>query len=152
MNPLELRQQLIHYFNEDIGSGDKTCEALFDTNPLQGKGEFIAKQKGIFAGEKILEQAYGLWDKDIQLQLFKKDGDIVHKGDRIATVDGSYQILLTTERVILNIMQHLSGIATMTAKAVTALANSTIKVVDTRKTTPGIRMLEKYAVRCGGGR
>ncbi|WP_058307261.1 carboxylating nicotinate-nucleotide diphosphorylase [Gracilibacillus massiliensis] len=151
MNHLALKQQLKAFFNEDIGSGDKTCEALFHDHYQEGHGKFIAKQNGVFAGEKILQEAYSLYDSDIAVKLPRRDGDIVQKGDVIAEVTGKYHHLLTSERVILNLIQRISGIATMTQKVVNALGNDKIKVVDTRKTTPGLRMIEKYAVRCGGG-
>ncbi|SHN09046.1 carboxylating nicotinate-nucleotide diphosphorylase [Gracilibacillus kekensis] len=151
MNHLALKQRLTAFFNEDIGSGDKTCEALFHDHYQVGKGTFTAKQNGVFAGEKILQEAYSLYDPHIKVNLYKRDGDIVQKGDVIAEVTGMYHHLLTSERVILNVIQRMSGIATMTNRAVKALDNDRIRVVDTRKTTPGLRMIEKYAVRCGGG-
>ncbi|MFD2656844.1 carboxylating nicotinate-nucleotide diphosphorylase [Gracilibacillus thailandensis] len=151
MNRLYVKQQLNHFFQEDIGSGDVTSDHIFDHVSPTGLGEFIAKQQGIFAGEVILEEAYHLFDEQIKVDLFKKDGQRVKKGDVIAQVSGPYPLLLTSERVILNLLQRLSGIATVTSQAIRHLANDQIKIADTRKTTPGLRMLEKYAVRCGGG-
>ncbi|MGP4041724.1 carboxylating nicotinate-nucleotide diphosphorylase [Gracilibacillus sp. D59] len=151
MNRLQLRQQLSDFFQEDIGNGDVTSDRIFDQPYPSGRGEFIAKQDGIFSGEVVLEEGYRLFDEAIKLELLKNDGQEVNSGDIIARVSGPYPILLTSERVILNLLQRLSGIATVTAQAVSNLANEQIKVTDTRKTTPGLRMLEKYAVRCGGG-
>ncbi|WP_208590338.1 carboxylating nicotinate-nucleotide diphosphorylase [Gracilibacillus suaedae] len=151
MNRLYVKQQLNQFFQEDIGSGDITSDRIFDQSSPTGTGEFIAKQDGIFAGEVILDEAYHLFDETIKLDLFKKDGQQVKKGDVIAQVSGPYPLLLTSERVILNLLQRLSGIATVTSQAIRHLANDQVKIADTRKTTPGLRMLEKYAVRCGGG-
>ncbi|WP_018931456.1 carboxylating nicotinate-nucleotide diphosphorylase [Gracilibacillus lacisalsi] len=151
MNRLYVKQQLNHFFQEDIGSGDVTSDRIFDQVSPTGVGEFIAKQEGIFAGEVILDEAYHLFDETIKVDLFKKDGQRVKKGEVIAQVSGPYPLLLTSERVILNLLQRLSGIATVTSQAIRHLANAQIKIADTRKTTPGLRMLEKYAVRCGGG-
>ncbi|WP_163582308.1 carboxylating nicotinate-nucleotide diphosphorylase [Gracilibacillus saliphilus] len=151
MNRLYVKQQLNHFFQEDIGRGDVTSDRIFDQVSPTGVGEFIAKQQGVFAGEVILDEAYHLFNETIKLDLFKKDGQQVKKGDVIAQVSGPYPLLLMSERVILNLLQRLSGIATVTSQAICHLANDQIKIADTRKTTPGLRMLEKYAVRCGGG-
>ncbi len=151
MNRLQLKQQLSDFFQEDIRSGDITSDRIFEQPFPKGTGEFIAKQDGVFAGEVILQEAYQLFDESIHLELFKQDGQQVKTGDVIAQVNGPHPLLLTSERVILNILQRLSGIATVTSKVVRNLADDQIKITDTRKTTPGLRMLEKYAVRCGGG-
>lgn len=151
MNKLYVKEQLKHFFQEDIRSGDITSNYIFDQTCPDGIGAFIAKQEGVFAGEVILEQAYQLFDKKIKLDLYIKDGQQVKRGDVIAKVTGPYAILLTSERVILNLLQRLSGIATITAQTIRQLDNDQIHVTDTRKTTPGLRMLEKYAVCCGGG-
>src|SRR5699024_10873111 len=98
-----------------------------------------------------ITEAYQILNKDIEVVLLKNDGDKVEQGEEIATVSGSIQSILSGERVILNLLQRMSGIATQTAKAIVALNNDNIKITDTRKTTPGLRMLEKYAVTCGGG-
>ncbi|SFM05272.1 nicotinate-nucleotide pyrophosphorylase [carboxylating] [Gracilibacillus orientalis] len=151
MNQLQLKKQLSHFFQEDIGSGDITSDCIFDQPYTEGTGEFMAKVDGVFAGEVILGEAYPLFAGKIKLELFKTDGQQVKTGDVIAQVTGPYPLLLTTERVILNLLQRLSGIASITSQAVHNLANDQIEITDTRKTTPGLRMLEKYAVRCGGG-
>lgn len=149
MNKLLLNEQLIHFFNEDIGFGDRTSEAIFADEKCEA--HFLAKQDGIFAGEDILKQGYKLLGSDIILEMNKKDGDYVRAGEIIGRVKGKTVDLLATERVLLNLIQRMSGIATLTAEAVKQLEGTKTRICDTRKTTPGLRMLEKHAVRCGGG-
>ncbi|WP_226680224.1 carboxylating nicotinate-nucleotide diphosphorylase [Sutcliffiella horikoshii] len=150
MNSIMLQEMLHHFYKEDIGEKDLTSEALFDEKET-GSGSFIAKENGIFVGEKIVQEAMRLLDPDVQVTLFKKDGDRLEKGEVIARADGKMRALLGAERVTLNLMQRMSGIATLTAAAVSELNSNHTKICDTRKTTPGLRMLEKYAVTCGGG-
>lgn len=149
VNKLMLREQLIQFFSEDIGHGDLTSEAIFDNE--KGKAYFLAKDEGIFCGEEVIFSAYQLFDPAIEVIMHKKDGDAVRGGEIICEVYGKARDLLTSERVILNIIQRLSGIATETNKAVKQMEGTSIRICDTRKTTPGLRMLEKYAVTCGGG-
>ncbi len=104
-----------------------------------------------FAGRLVIEEGFKLIDERIKVELHKKDGDLVEKGEIIATVQGPIASLLTAERVILNVIQRMSGIATMTYEAVRALDSSHTRICDTRKTMPGLRMFDKYAVVCGGG-
>ncbi|UOQ86139.1 carboxylating nicotinate-nucleotide diphosphorylase [Gracilibacillus salinarum] len=151
MNRLYLRRQLESFLHEDIGFGDQSTTALFPDQTLIGEGEFIAKQEGIFAGGIIIEEVFRLFGTETSVDLFKMDGEPLQKGEVMAKVTGPYAQLLTAERVILNLVQRLSGIATVTNQTIMKLSNSKIKLTDTRKTTPGLRMLEKYAVRCGGG-
>ena len=138
------------FLEEDIGAGDVTAEAIF-TNDEQGSGDFLMKADGVLAGTDIIEIAYQLLDPRIQVTLFHRDGEKVIAGTKIATVVGPIQAILTGERVVLNLLQRLSGIATLTKQCVDALNDTSIRICDTRKTTPGLRMLEKYAVTCGGG-
>lgn len=149
VNKLMLREQLIQFFSEDIGNGDLTSEAIFDNE--KGKAYFLAKDEGIFCGEEVIFSAYQLFDPAIEVIMHKKDGDAVRGGEIICEVYGKARDLLTSERVILNIIQRLSGIATETNKAVKKMEGTSIRICDTRKTTPGLRMLEKHAVTCGGG-
>ena len=149
MNKFLLKEQLNHFFKEDIGFGDRTSEAIFDDE--RSEAIFLAKEDGVFAGEDILKQGYNLLGEETVLQLRKKDGDLIQAGEVIAKVQANTVDLLSTERVLLNLIQRMSGIATLTAKAVHKLEESVTKVCDTRKTTPGLRMLEKHAVVCGGG-
>lgn len=149
MNPLLLEEKLKQFFNEDIGHDDLSSRII--PKDKTGHATFLVKDSGVFCGRQIIESSYQLFHEPVQITWFKDDGDRCEKGDIICEVVASYQLLLKTERVILNLIQHLSGIATMTTKAVSNMGNSSIKLVDTRKTTPGLRMLEKYAVTCGGG-
>ncbi|UAL46315.1 carboxylating nicotinate-nucleotide diphosphorylase [Sutcliffiella horikoshii] len=150
MNTIMLQEMLRHFYKEDIGEKDLTSEALFDEKE-RGSGTFIAKENGIFVGEQIVQEAMRLLDPDVHVTLFKKDGDRLEKGEVIARADGKMRALLGAERVTLNLIQRMSGIATLTASAVSVLDSNHTKICDTRKTTPGLRMLEKYAVTCGGG-
>lgn len=151
MHLLELTNILEKAFIEDIGMGDITSESIFSYEAT-GNGVFTAKADGVVSGLQTIETGYRILDPNIQVTLFKSDGDNVIKGDKIAEVSGATRALLTGERVILNLIQHLSGIATSTQDVITLLDDPSIKVTDTRKTLPGLRVLQKYAVRCGGGK
>ncbi|MED3549136.1 carboxylating nicotinate-nucleotide diphosphorylase [Cytobacillus praedii] len=150
MNELKLRLQLEQFFLEDIGDCDITSEQIFGK---EQKGEiiFLAKANGIFCGEDVIRTGFALLDQEIKTELRVKDGDPVENGQILAAAKGRVAHLLRGERVILNLIQRLSGIATKTREAISVLDSSHTKICDTRKTTPGLRMLEKYAVRCGGG-
>ncbi|KMJ60283.1 nicotinate-nucleotide pyrophosphorylase [Bacillus sp. LL01] len=150
MNTIMLQEMLRHFYKEDIGERDVTSEALFDENEM-GAGTFLAKESGIFVGQQIVKQAFSILDPASKVTLFKNDGEWIEKGDVLGTVEGNMRALLGAERVTLNLIQRLSGIATLTSEAVSNLRSEHTKVCDTRKTTPGLRMLEKYAVTCGGG-
>ncbi|WP_340105257.1 carboxylating nicotinate-nucleotide diphosphorylase [Rhodohalobacter sp. 8-1] len=145
---LSLKQTLQSGFEEDFGFGDISSTILPDKLI---KGEFIAKADGVISGVDSILLGYQILDETVEVQHMVHDGDHVEQGDCIARVDGSVRALLTSERVILNILQHLSGIATKTSLAVKELEGSRTRVCDTRKTLPGLRALQKYAVRCGGG-
>ena len=149
MNILKLRQQLEQFFNEDFGDGDVSAQ-IFQTNEA-GEIEFIAKAKGIFCGESVIRTGFELLDANIETTVYVKDGEKIEAGQIIASAKGPVAVLLNGERVILNLIQRMSGIATLTNKAVQTLDSDHTKICDTRKTTPGLRMLEKYAVRTGGG-
>lgn len=149
MNILKLRQQLEQFFNEDFGDGDVSAQ-IFQTNEA-GEIEFIAKAKGIFCGESVIRTGFELLDANIETTVYVKDGEKIEAGQIIASAKGPVAVLLNGERVILNLIQRMSGIATLTNKAVQSLDSDHTKICDTRKTTPGLRMLEKYAVRTGGG-
>jgi nicotinate-nucleotide pyrophosphorylase (carboxylating) len=143
-----LKQTLQAGFEEDFGFGD-ISSAILPEKLI--KGEFIAKATGVISGSDSILLGYQLLDETVEVQYLASDGDRIEPGDCIARVDGSVRALLTSERVILNILQHMSGIATKTAMAVMELEGSNTRVCDTRKTLPGLRALQKYAVRCGGG-
>jgi nicotinate-nucleotide pyrophosphorylase (carboxylating) len=150
MNELKAKKQIEQFLLEDIGDGDLSATLIFPISE-RSKGRIIAKDSGIIAGTKIIALTYGILHQDVHVTLHVQDGDLVEKGQLIAEVEGPVQILLSGERVMLNLLQRMSGIATLTAEAVKTLNNKEIKIVDTRKTTPGLRMFDKYAVTCGGG-
>jgi len=136
---------------EDIGSGDITTTLCIPAG-TRATATVLAKQPGVIAGLAIGELAFHLLDPEAQWSAHVRDGDRVGEGRTpLATVTGDARALLTAERVALNFMQRLSGIATVTARYVGLVAGTDARIVDTRKTTPGLRMLEKYAVRAGGG-
>jgi nicotinate-nucleotide pyrophosphorylase (carboxylating) len=150
MNILKLRSQLEQFFIEDIGDQDITSDLIF-SNKAYGEVVFIAKEAGIFCGEDIIRHGYQLLNPAIEVDVKLKDGEAVEIGQILATATGNISDLLKGERVILNLVQRMSGIASLTKRAVEELNSTVTKLVDTRKTTPGLRMFEKYAVRCGGG-
>ncbi|ASS98713.1 nicotinate-nucleotide diphosphorylase (carboxylating) [Geobacillus thermocatenulatus] len=150
MNRLKLEQLLRQFFLEDIGDGDVTSETIFSAHE-RASGMFMAKADGVVAGVGIIAAGYQLLDPRIEVTIMKQDGERVQAGETIAVASGPVGPLLSGERVILNLLQRLSGIATVTRKAVDLLGHSSTRICDTRKTTPGLRMLEKYAVTCGGG-
>jgi len=150
MNEVKLEQLLRQFFLEDIGDGDITCETVFPADE-RAAGVFAAKADGVIAGVGIIAAGYRLLDPRVEVSIMKRDGERVAAGEAIAAASGPVRALLSGERVILNLLQRLSGIATVTRQAVDLLGDSHTRICDTRKTTPGLRMLEKYAVTCGGG-
>jgi nicotinate-nucleotide pyrophosphorylase (carboxylating) len=151
MNHLELKEILTNAFREDIGMDDLTSTSIFPHNQL-GKGAYTAKADGVLAGLEIIEAGYRMLDESARVSLHKNDGMPVKKGEKIAEVEAPVQVLLKGERVILNLIQHLSGIASSTRQVIELLGDPNITITDTRKTLPGLRSLQKYAVRCGGGK
>lgn len=150
MNPIKLKMLLQQLFVEDLGERDITSESIFALES-RGCGHLLAKDNGIISGLQIIKEGYALFDPTIEATYNFKDGDEVKVGDIIATVCGPIAYLLSGERVILNLLQRMSGIATMTNTAVKTLDSEHTRICDTRKTMPGLRMLDKYAVRSGGG-
>lgn len=150
MNVLKLQQLLQQFFIEDIGEGDISSTTIFPKAQL-GTFSFYAKEDGIFCGQHVIEQGFTLLHPQIDITLHVQDGDRITRGMTLATITGPIQTLLSGERVVLNLVQRMSAIATMTQQAVAETAGTQTKICDTRKTTPGLRMLEKYAVRIGGG-
>ncbi|MBQ6555300.1 MAG: carboxylating nicotinate-nucleotide diphosphorylase [Firmicutes bacterium] len=150
MNTLLAKEQIASFLKEDVGTGDLSTDLVFGRE-LDGTGVFLAKDDGIVSGTEIIALTYSLYTDKVKVTLFKHDGDRVSKGENIAKVEGPVFALLTCEWIILNLMQLMSGIATATRRMVDALDDPTIRIVDTRKTHPGLRMFEKYAVTCGGG-
>lgn len=135
---------------EDIGDGDHSTLACIPSS-AQGKAKMVAKQQGILCGAEVGEYVFHQVDPTLQVRLLRKDGDRLEKGDVVMTVEGSSASILTAERTVLNYMQRLSGIATQTHQMVDMLKGLHTRLLDTRKTTPNMRLLEKYAVKCGGG-
>ncbi|MFD0827406.1 carboxylating nicotinate-nucleotide diphosphorylase [Neobacillus sp. M.A.Huq-85] len=150
MNTLKLRSQLEQFFIEDIGEQDITTDLIF-SDDTDGEIVFLSKDNGIFSGEEIIRTGFQVLNPQVTTQVFVRDGEAIEKGQQLATATGKIADLLKGERVVLNLVQRMSGIATLTKNAVTTLNSTHTKLCDTRKTTPGLRMLEKYAVRCGGG-
>ncbi len=136
-------------FAEDVGDGDHTLSTIPDTE--RGVQRLIVKEEGIIAGVEIARKVFEKFDPELNMTVYINDGMHVKPGDVAFEVEGKVRSLLQTERVMLNIMQRMSGIATQTAKYQQRLEGLKTKVLDTRKTTPGMRMLEKEAVRIGGG-
>jgi nicotinate-nucleotide pyrophosphorylase (carboxylating) len=136
---------------EDTGQGDVTSEALIPAT-LLGTATIQAKAEGILAGVEIASRVLLRVDPTLEVKVLIPDGSKIRPGDRVATVSGRVISILKAERVMLNFLQHLSGIATLTARYVSRTEGTAATIVDTRKTTPGLRLLEKYAVRTGGGK
>lgn len=137
-------------FAEDIGDGDHTTLCCIPADEM-GKQHLLVKEEGILAGVEIAKKVFYKFDPELKMTVFINDGAHVKPGDVAFVVEGRVRSLLQTERLMLNIMQRMSGIATMTAKYMERLKGLKTKVLDTRKTTPGMRMLEKEAVKIGGG-
>ena len=148
-NP-QVEQIITLALNEDIGTGDITTLSTIPADKT-ALGRFVAKEDMIICGIDLAAHIFARVDLSIELKANFKDGDAVKKGDVIATVSGNAQNVLTGERTALNFMQRLTGIATRTHASVAEVAGTNAKITDTRKTTPGLRVLEKYAVRVGGG-
>jgi len=136
---------------EDLGPGDITTEVLIPPH-LQGKASILIKEDGLVAGGEIAKKVFLRVDPSLKVEVLVEDGTKVQSGDIIATISGRVASILKTERTALNFLQRLSGIASQTAKYVAKARGLTIDITDTRKTTPGLRLLEKYAVRMGGGK
>lgn len=147
----ELNDRLIDLsFAEDIGDGDHTTLCCIPADAM-GRSQLLIKEDGILAGVEVAKEVFRKFDPSMQVEVLMGDGSKVKKGDVAMIVTGKTQSLLQTERLMLNIMQRMSGIATMTARYVKQLEGTGTRILDTRKTTPGMRMLEKQAVKIGGG-
>lgn len=145
------RDELIQLaLKEDVGAGDRTSLACLSPQ-AQGRAALLVKANGILAGVDVAKEVFQHVDPDLQTTTFMKNGDVCKPGDIAFEVRGKAQSILTAERLCLNLMQRMSGIATLTSKYVKACAGTKTKVLDTRKTTPGIRLFEKQAVKIGGG-
>lgn len=135
---------------EDLGAGDMTSEILFKDDTI-AKYNIISREEIVVCGMDVAKEVLKRFDKRLKLKVFVSDGETAYVGCKIATIEGPLRSMLSAERVMLNFMQKLSGIATTTRKFVRAIQGTKAKIYDTRKTMPGWRILEKYAVRCGGG-
>jgi len=144
-------EQLISlWFAEDIGDGDHTTLSCIPATAI-GKSQLIIKEDGVLAGVEVARKVFQAFDPELNMTVFIHDGAEVKVGDVAFVVEGKIQSLLQTERLMLNIMQRMSGVATRTREYVKALEGTNTRVLDTRKTTPGLRLLEKEAVKIGGG-
>jgi len=149
MERFQLRRLLESFYAEDIGSGDQTSSFLFDGE--QCEAVIKSKAAGLLAGTDVITEGFQLMSEGIQISLQKRDGDSLSKGEPIAVLQGPAGAMLTGERVVLNLLQRMSAIATQTRQAIRLLDDEHTRICDTRKTMPGLRMLDKYAVRVGGG-
>src|SRR5215813_13401043 len=139
------------FLRDDLGRGDITSQAIIERN-TRARARFVAAERMIVAGLEAAEEVFMTLDPEQQLEAFASDGEEIEGGKVIARTTGFADVLLAGERVALNLLQRLSGIATLTRQFVRAVEGTKAEIVDTRKTTPGLRMLEKYAVLLGGGR
>ena len=147
---LNVDDQILSALKEDITSEDITTNSVMPEYQA-GEVELICKEDGIIAGLDVFKRVFELLDADTKVEFFCKDGDKVEKGQKLAIVRGDIRVLLSGERTALNYLQRMSGIATYTRKIADLLAGSKTKLLDTRKTTPNMRVFEKYAVKVGGG-
>ena len=154
MNDITMRLQADHLImealKEDISSEDVTTNSVMK-EAVKGEVELICKQDGIIAGLGVFRRVFELLNDQMEITFFCKDGDEVRKGEKMGILRGDIRVLLSGERVALNFLQRMSGIATYTHQVAKLLAGSRTKLLDTRKTTPNMRIFEKYAVRVGGG-
>lgn len=141
---------IIKSLEEDLGDGDHTSLSTIPADAM-GKAQLLVKQEGIIAGIEIAKKVFKQVDPEIQIEVFKKDGDWVNKGDIVFTVEGKSISLLSSERLALNFLQRMSGIATQTQKILKLIEGTPTTILDTRKTTPLMRPIEKMAVKIGGG-
>ena len=154
MNPITMKVQidplLLAALREDISNEDVSTNAVI-REETPGEVELLAKQDGVIAGLEVFARVFTLLDERTEVTFLCKDGDAVRSGQLLGRVRGDIRVLLSGERVALNLLQHMSGIATCAREMAAALQGTNTRLLDTRKTTPGLRILEKYAVRVGGG-
>lgn len=150
LDPIAIENLVSQYLDEDIGRGDVTTDSVLPRD-IRARGRFLAKQNLVLAGLEVAEIVFQWFDPDIQIQAFHLDGDSVPAGKEIARISGPAHMLLAGERVALNLLQRMSGIATTTAEYVKMIDGTGAVISDTRKTAPGLRIFDKYAVHIGGG-
>ncbi|WP_436962928.1 carboxylating nicotinate-nucleotide diphosphorylase [Staphylococcus succinus] len=149
LNKLNVQEKLKQFYIEDNHYGD-LATSIFDVQQC-GTLTIVSKAEGIFCGTIIINESFKLIEPSIHIDLLMEDGDTIQQGQTLAIVQGHVQTLLTMERITLNLIQRMSGIATMTNEIVSKVRHTGVQIVDTRKTTPGLGMFEKYAVQVGGG-
>jgi nicotinate-nucleotide pyrophosphorylase (carboxylating) len=151
LSPLEIEAAVAHALAEDLGrAGDITSIATV-AEDLQGRAELVARDAGVMSGLPLVDAAFRRLSPEVAIAAHARDGAAVERGATLMTIAGNARAILGAERVALNFLGHLSGIATATAAFVARISHTKARIVCTRKTTPGLRALEKYAVRCGGG-
>ncbi|GAI25276.1 unnamed protein product, partial [marine sediment metagenome] len=150
LNIAKARPLIRMAIEEDLGAGDMTSELLFKDDTI-AKSNIISREEIVVCGMDVAREILTRFDKRLRLKVLVNDGQSAYVGCRIAAIEGPLRSMLSAERVMLNFLQRLSGIATTTRKFVRAIQGTKAKIYDTRKTMPGWRILEKYAVRCGGG-
>ena len=150
MNDNDLRSFILNAFAEDTGGGDHSSLASIPADAT-GRARLLVKEEGIISGLRVAREVFRVADPSLQVEVLLNDGDRVKYGDIALTVTGRVHPILRAERIVLNIMQRMSGIATATAKYTELISDTRARITDTRKTTPGMRALEKEAVRTGGG-
>jgi len=150
LNIADVRPLIKMAIEEDLGRGDMTTELLFQDDTT-AKSTIVSREEIVVCGIPVVEEILKQYDDRLSLTAHVRDGQVAHVGSKLATIAGPLRAMLSAERVMLNFLQRLSGIATTTSKYVRAIRGTKAKIYDTRKTLPGWRLLEKYAVRCGGG-
>lgn len=150
LNMARVRPLIRMAIEEDLGQGDLTSELLFPDDMI-ARADIVSREEIVVCGMDVVKEILKLYDERLKLKVYVDDGQRAHIGDRIGTLQGPLCAMLSAERVMLNFLQRLSGIATTTRKYVWAVQGTRARIYDTRKTLPGWRLLEKYAVRCGGG-
>lgn len=150
MSDTELRALIRHALDEDTGEGDHSSLACIPVS-ARGRARLLIKESGIIAGVRVVREVFHIADPTLNVETFFQDGERINFGDIALTAEGSLHSLLRAERLVLNIMQRMSGIATATSLYVEKVKGTNARITDTRKTTPGMRSLEKEAVRIGGG-
>jgi nicotinate-nucleotide pyrophosphorylase (carboxylating) len=147
----DIRPIIILALKEDIGHSDITTNAIFKNNGVS-QAVIIANEEGIFCGGEVVKMIFNEIDSSVKISILAKDGKNIKKGDKLVKISGRTKSLLIGERICLNFAQRMSGIATKTYRITELLKNSGIDILDTRKTAPGLRLLDKYSVKCGGGK
>ncbi len=150
LNMNKVRSLIKMAIEEDLGAEDITSSLLFKRS-AKAKADIVSREEIVVCGMELAAEVLKMYDADLKLKIHIKDGQPAHVSNRLGTIEGPLQPMLSAERVLLNFLQRLCGIATTTKKYVQAVKGTKAKIYDTRKTTPGWRLLEKYAVRCGGG-